>query len=111
LSPKELKTVRANLDKAAHQMAEARGIMQAVRGAYPNQSNLWVRSGKSQTEMWNFSGAETNLAVGERGLRNTALIIDNSPFAYSDGLLATARTPPTTGATTPTAVAGPRRTR
>jgi|GEM_PF-3642487 len=109
LNPQELRTVRSNLDRAATHLSEARGIMRDVRAAYPNQPSLWVRSGRSQTEMWNFSGATANLDVSERGLRNAALIIDSSPFTYSDGLVARAHTPAEPGAGTTSAVAGPRR--
>src|SRR5262245_58441156 len=37
--------IRTNLEAAAHDLSRARGIMQSVRSAYPDQSSLWVKSG------------------------------------------------------------------
>jgi hypothetical protein len=105
--------IRTNLESAARDLSQARGLMQAVRSAYPDQGSLWVKSGNRDTEMWNFSGAATNLDVSERGLRNTALLLDTSSqgIAYAEGLATTAHTPtmPPEGATRTTATAGPRR--
>lgn len=109
IPPRELATIQSKLTQAAQMLAQARGLMDSVRASYPGQTSLWVRTAPNQeTEMWNFSNAETNLASNERSLYNTALAVDASDgFSYSQGLLAAARAP--TGAARTVAPAGPRR--